>query len=240
MNALIARSRLSKIPGLSGFTPLPPGQELSHLQSMTRMDSYRVSRSSHAVWSARGFQPGKTALCTAWTGGVQTFVYNGGRVVLLQQAHGLPGPLPVLPMPYWREALKLAEPHPAWGDFPWQQPGLQFYGLAPDCALDASSLLPSSGWRPILRRLDTRGMDLHEYIMELNLGSGRAIISTLRLQGGLGDQPSSLRYNLAGQWLPGRLAALSAAGYPAFKNGIDYATYGLSLHLILTNDVKSC
>jgi hypothetical protein len=104
-------------------------------------------------------------------------------------------------MPYWREALKLAEPHPAWGSFPYQEPGLQFYGLAPDCALESITLPPSAVWKPILRRLDTRGMDLHEYILEMRIGSGKAIISTLRLQGGLGDQPSGLRHNLAGQWL---------------------------------------
>lgn len=149
----------------------------------------------------KGLQPGHAALCTAWTGDVQTFVYNGGRVVLLQQEHGIPGPLPVVPVPFWRESLKLAEPHLAWGNFPYQEPGLQFYALAPDCALDAGSSLSLAGWQPILRRLDARGMDLHEYILEMRLGSGLLIVSTMRLQGGLGDQPSGLRYNVAGQWL---------------------------------------
>jgi len=159
-----------------------------------------LDKVSHGL-TRRGLQPGRITLCTSWTGGVQTFVHNGGRAVLLQQEGGLPGPLPVLPMPFWREALKLPEQHPAWGDFPYQEPGLQFYGLAPDCALDASTLSPATAWKPILRRLDTRGMDLHEYILEMRVGNGQMIVSTLRLQGGLGDQPSGLRYNLAGQWL---------------------------------------
>jgi hypothetical protein len=149
----------------------------------------------------RGLQPGKAAVCTSWTGAVQTFVHNGGRVILLQQEGGLPGPVPVRSVPFWREALNLAQPHPAWGDFPYEEPGLQFYGLAPDCALDASNLSSSVSWTPMLRRLDTRGLNVEEYVLDMRAGSGEMIISTLRLQGGSGDQPSSLRYNLAGQWL---------------------------------------
>lgn len=148
-----------------------------------------------------GLKDGKVIVCSAWTPEVQSFVHRGGRVLLLQQAGGLPGPLPVLPMPFWRESLKLALPHPAWGDFPFQEPGLQFYGLAPDCALQASGLADETPWRPILRRLDTRSMQLHEYLLETSFGNGQMIVTTLRLQGGLGDQPSSLSHNLAGQWL---------------------------------------
>ena len=105
-------------------------------------------------------------VCTAWNAQAGALVAGGGRAILLQQRDGPPGPLPVVACPYWREALKLAEPHPAWGDFPHNDPGLQFYALAADCALDAAALMHSSrqagSAAPLLRRLDTRGLDLHD------------------------------------------------------------------------------
>ncbi len=135
-------------------------------------------------------------VCTAWDAEVGALVAAGGQALLLQQRNGPPGPLPVVTCPYWREALKLAEPHPAWGDFPHNDPGLQFYALAADCALDTSTLPRSSphlgGVSPLLRRLDTRSLDLHEYAVVLEWGQGRLIATTLRLQGGLGDQPTGI------------------------------------------------
>ncbi|MBN1139338.1 MAG: glycoside hydrolase [Anaerolineae bacterium] len=135
-------------------------------------------------------------VCTAWDTKLDTFVAAGGRAILLQQRDGPPGPLPVVACPYWREALKLAEPHPAWGYMGKTACDLQLYALAPDCALDASRLPGSSpshkGVYPLLRRLDTRSLDMHEYAVVLKWGQGRLIATTLRLQGGLGDQPTGI------------------------------------------------
>jgi hypothetical protein len=109
----------------------------------------------------------------------------------LQQKGGAPGPLPAVECPYWREALKWAEPHPAWGDLVQEpDPGLQFYSLATDCALDASAWAGSVS--PLLRRLDTRSLEVHEYAAVLELGQGEMVVTTLRLQGRLGDQPNGL------------------------------------------------
>jgi hypothetical protein len=73
---------------------------------------------------------------------------------------------------------------------------LQFYALAADCALDASTPPHPSphlgGISPLLRRLDTRSLDLHEYAVVLEWGEGRLLVTTLRLQGGLGDQPTGI------------------------------------------------
>lgn len=144
-------------------------------------------------------------VCTAWNAQASALVAGGGRAILLQQRDGPPGPLPVVACPYWREALKLAEPHPAWGDFPHDDPGLQFYALAADCALDAAALIHSSrqagSAAPLLRRLDTRGLDLHEYAVVLEQGPGRLIVTTLRFQGGLGDQPSGISRSPAAAYL---------------------------------------
>jgi len=135
-------------------------------------------------------------ICTAWNAEVDALAAAGGRAILLQQRNGPPGPLPVIACPYWREALKLAESHPAWGDMEKAAVGLQFYALAPDCALDGSPLLRASpnlqGVSPLLRRLDTRSLDLHEYAVVLAWGKGQVIATTLRLQGSLGDQPTGI------------------------------------------------
>jgi hypothetical protein len=101
-------------------------------------------------------------------------------------------------MPFWREAIRIIEPHPSWGDFPhsgWA--GLPFYGCACDFALD----LAGTAAVPILRRLDARTMALHAYVAELPIGRGRAIISTLRMEGGQGDQPSGIAQNTAAAYL---------------------------------------
>jgi hypothetical protein len=135
-------------------------------------------------------------LCTAWNAELDALVAAGGHAILLQQRTGPPGPLPVVACPFWREALKLAEPHPAWGDMEKTALDLQLYAVAPDCALDASLQLLSrpdlKGTSPLLRRLDTRSLDLHEYAVVLHWGQGRLIATTLRLQGGLGDQPAGI------------------------------------------------
>ena len=142
----------------------------------------------------------RLAVCTAWGRSVDRFVAAGGRAVLVQQKNAPPGPLPVIECSFWREACKLASAHPAWGDFPHEEdPGLQFYALAPDCALDASGLAGQVS--PLLRRLDTRGLDLLEYACIVRWGEGRLIATTLRLQGGLGDQPSGVARSPAAEWL---------------------------------------
>lgn len=134
---------------------------------------------------------------------VMSFLRDGGSVLLLQQGER---PLPTVEVPFWREAIKIIEDHPAMNAMPHNEfVDLQFYGLAPDRALamDAlSSGLPDvSVVRPILRRLDARQFILTDYLVEARVGSGRLIASTLRFTGGLGDQPVGLGEHLAGRWL---------------------------------------
>jgi hypothetical protein len=106
-------------------------------------------------------------------------------------------------MPFWREAIRVAEPHPSWGDFPHGGgAGLPFYGCASDHALD----LTGTAAAPILRRIDARTMAAHAYVAELRIGRGRVIISTLRVEGGQGDQPSGIAANTAAAYLLSRWA----------------------------------
>jgi hypothetical protein len=147
-----------------------------------------------------GFDGVSVVICSGWDEMVDAYVKRGGNAIILEGLNGLAGPLPVVPVPYWREALKLVEEHPAWGDFPHNNtPDMQFYTLAPDCALDTSGF--HANFNPIYRRLDMRGMELFEYAVELEWESGRIYATTLRFHGGLGDQPNGLRFCPAGQHL---------------------------------------
>lgn len=137
-------------------------------------------------------------IATAWSQELDTWVRQGGRAILLQ-AGEQPGPVPTRAMPFWREALRIIEAHPAWGTFPhtgWA--GLQYYGCATDTALKTAHI---PGCRPLLRRIDTRTMAQHDYAAELPHGAGRLLISTLRLEGGTGDQPTGIAHNPAAQWM---------------------------------------
>lgn len=142
----------------------------------------------------------RVVLATAWTPEIRAYVENGGRTVLLQDKYGPAGPLPTVEMPFWREGVKLIEPHPAWGDFPHEgYANLQFYGCATDHALDTAGY--TGEVRPILRRVDARTMAVHDYAVELEMGAGRLIVSTLRFEGSLGDQPLGISRNTAAAYL---------------------------------------
>lgn len=137
---------------------------------------------------------------TAWDPALEDWVRAGGKGILLLERDEMPSPVPKVELPYWRESVKIGVPHPAWGDFPEPgDPHMQFYGMAPDVALDTRDY--PGECRPIFRRVDTRQFRVHEYAAELALGRGRLIVSTLRIDGGLGDQPSGLGNHPAGAHL---------------------------------------
>jgi hypothetical protein len=145
----------------------------------------------------------RAIIATGWSPGLAAFVQAGGRALLVQGEHA-EGPLPAGAMPFWREALRVAEPHAAWGDFPhdgWA--GLQFFGCATDRAL-ALDGHPEA--EVLLRRIDTRSMATHAYIARLPLGRGHLIASTLRFGGGHGEQPAGIERNTAAAHLLACLA----------------------------------
>lgn len=168
--------------------------------------------------------PDSVAVATAFTEPVRRFVADGGNAVLLVDRSTVDPPLPVAAMPFWREAVKVIEPHEAWGDFPhdgWTD--LQFAGVAPDLALESGGL--SEGSRPLLRRVDARTSRVHDYAVEIAYGAGRLIVTTLRFEGSCGDQPLGLRRNtgaaylltrwlraLRGETIPPELAAAGERG----------------------------
>ncbi|MET0773668.1 MAG: sugar-binding domain-containing protein [Candidatus Limnocylindrales bacterium] len=130
----------------------------------------------------------RLAVASRWTEAARAHVERGGRLVLLQG--GPDGPLPVTPLPFWREAIRIAEPHVAWGDFPVAPfLGLQVAAVAADHAFVPG---PSDVQRPIMRRVDARTGAHHDYVVEVTHGRGSMIATTLRLAGGVGDLPGGL------------------------------------------------
>ena len=163
----------------------------------------------HFAHVAPGIQPasdafsgvarGLVVLATEWNAEVAAFVQGGGRAIVLQ-SDASTGPIPVVEVPFWREAVRVCEPHEAWGDFPhagWAD--LQFFGCATDLALDSEAWPEAT--RPILRRIDVRTLATHEYAAEFEYGAGRMIVSTLRFTGGHGEQPVGITRNTAARYL---------------------------------------
>jgi hypothetical protein len=153
-------------------------------------------------------QPG-VALVTVWDAEVLRYVQGGGRALFWQQGAGPPTGghwlLPARRGPFWREALKLFPAHPVWSVFPVQgYADMQFFGLATDIMLDSSGLPQAlaaanvKAVRPVLRRLDARSFEMSDYILEAEIGAGRALLTTLRFQGGAGSQPIGFVRNVSG------------------------------------------
>jgi hypothetical protein len=134
-------------------------------------------------------------LAFSWDADVATYVREGGQVILVCAQQHQPAPVVLQPAPFWREALRIVMAHPAWGDFPHQGwAGRQFASMASDVVIADNHL-------PLLRRLDTRTMETAAYAVELELGRGRLVVTTLRLMGGLGNQPRGVAMNPAAQYM---------------------------------------
>jgi len=142
-------------------------------------------------------------ITSVFTPEVYEYVKDGGCVIVLQKRDGS---LPVKPVPFWRESIKMLYEHPILANFPHQNyADLQFYHLATDYAVDTDRLLQLLGdiqqVKPIIRRLDARQFTLLDYLVEYKIGSGTLLASTLRFDGGAGDQVDGLKNNIAGRHL---------------------------------------
>ncbi len=180
------------------FFPAHPRQTVLPISIMDPQDRLEGLNSFEAVKNDV-LKQDQLLITTLWTDKIQSFVTGGGRAIYLHPGKETESAFSTEEIPFWREAIKVIEPHPAWGDFPHEGwVNLQFYGLATDHALDTAQQKNAS---PILRRLDARTMQVHDYATECFLGKGRVIVSTLRFEGGLGDQPSGIEQNPAALYL---------------------------------------
>jgi hypothetical protein len=142
----------------------------------------------------------KIIITTIWNHRLENFAQNGGSVILLQQGDG---PLPARRCPFWRESLLLFPEHEIWETFPHRgYAGLQFFGVASDRAFlsqeIANVLSGVLEIYPIMRRLDAREFHISDYLFEARIGKGVLLGCCLRLQGGMGAQPSGFDRNIAG------------------------------------------
>ncbi len=129
---------------------------------------------------------------------VETFAHQGGKVILWQERKG---GLTTVDLPFWRESIKLLYDHPVLERFPHDgYVAMQFYHLATDYAF-AGDYPANFSVTPVIQRLDARLFTLTDYLVDLRVGDGRILATTLNLAGGSGDQVIDLYHNLAGGWL---------------------------------------
>lgn len=139
----------------------------------------------------------KLWVSTLWDEATRRALCDGRRVLLLQSKPG--GPTETFQDPFWREAVSLIERHPAWGDFPHEgHPDTQFVAITPDLSFE-----PLPGSEALLTRLDARTMRVSSYASIAPYQTGLLLHTSLRLAGGLGDQPQGAR-NTVGQYLLAR------------------------------------
>lgn len=142
-------------------------------------------------------------IASTWTEALADWVRDGGRCLLIQRASG---GLPAQSIGFWQESLHLLHDHPVLSRFPHRgHADLQFYHLACEYALDteqiAATMPDVHTVTPIIRRLQTRLFGVTDTLVELGIGDGTCIASTLQFEGGLGDQVNGLAANVAGRYL---------------------------------------
>ena len=187
-----------------------PRRDAASLPSLALHDPEGVLRGIERFWRVSdSAADADLVVATEWSPALDARVRGGSDALLLVRGR-TDDPLSSAPMPFWREAVKVIEPHPAWGDFPhegWID--LQFFGVSPDRALD---LAGRTDHEPVLRRVDARTMAVHEYATVVAHGRGRLFATTLRFGGGLGEQAVGFGRNVCAQGLLEAWAAWLASG----------------------------
>lgn len=159
-----------------------------------------VSGAAHVQHPAEAV---RVLVTSAATPEVIQFVRDGGHALLIQSGAGA---FPSTDCPFWRESIKLLYEHPILRAFPHDgYADLQFYSLAPDYALDAAAFKAQLGDDctvvPVIQRLDARGFRLLDYMVEIRVGAGRMLATSLSFAGGTGDQISVFADHAAGRHL---------------------------------------
>ena len=150
-----------------------------------------------------GLQGFNVIITTEWNEALMEYVKTGGKVIYIQARDaGFASER----LPFWREAAQVMEDSPYLAGFDAEGfCHLQWYSLATDRAFTPSAfeevLGPDIQVKPILLRLDARKYLVHHYLTEVRFGKGTLLATTLRPQGGLGDQAEGLPQSVSGQFL---------------------------------------
>lgn len=141
---------------------------------------------------------GSIFVSTELNGDILNSIRKGARVLYIQPEEGR---LKVNRKPFFRESIQVLFEHPVMRRFcPYGLSIEQWYSLAIDRVFP-KEVIKEYNAESIFSRLDTRTYILDHYIIEANLGKGILIATTLRFNGGLGDQAESIKYNPAGRYL---------------------------------------
>lgn len=140
-------------------------------------------------------------ITTLMTSNIENYLKAGGKVLYIQRGKGY---LPQVKTCFWRESFcRYYEHQIIKNAVKDHSRDLQLFGVAPDCAIDTLKISNSDirNIKPIIRRIDARQYLATDYLVEMNVGKGTLIATTLKFEGGMGKQPSSLRYNNFGIYL---------------------------------------
>lgn len=174
---------------LENTTCYDPSGVLTDFQHLPRHDFSKTGAGTH--------------ITSAYTPEVRDFIEAGGRAILIQTG---PGTIPTVARSFWGMSLVLLEDHPILARIPHEGfADLQFYHLAADYAFDTNQIqaaMPEVRHIiPAVRGLDMRLFTACDYLLDLEIGRGRLLASTLRFSGGRGDQVNSLEANIVGRFL---------------------------------------
>ncbi len=190
---VIPRPQWSLLPPLYAYDPDGKlvGLERHNAEWTSLPTPNALTTSSHA---------NRLLIATRWHEELTQLAQEGERILLFVERNS---ELPTTECPFWREAMKLFEPHPLWDSFVHEGfTDLQFYGIATDAALlpeELAQKFPNAEIRSVLKRVDARTFVATDYISEVRFPSGGCLlISTLRPHGGIGDQPDGLLRSIGG------------------------------------------
>jgi hypothetical protein len=141
---------------------------------------------------------------TAFDERLRRHVTRGGRALLVQRGRGA---LAHETVGFWREGFAVFEDHPVADAIPaGPYRELALYGMATDTALTWISRGGDvRGVRPVITRVDAREFIAQHYLVELSLGKGTLVATTLRVEGGMGRQPAGIGDSSAARFLVDRI-----------------------------------
>lgn len=147
-----------------------------------------------------GLEKYQIVFCSMLTYEILEYAKNGGSVFYVQRGEGS---LPIHKVAFWREGMIRKFEHPMLSELKYESwmDDLRYFGSATDTAFADVEDSRFSYRTPIIRRYDCREWRADDYLMELGLGKGRILATTLRLEGGMGKQPLFLENNRFARWL---------------------------------------
>jgi hypothetical protein len=126
---------------------------------------------------------------------VEKLMEKGWNIFYIQQGYGF---FPHKELPFWREGIRKINKHPVVDNIQHNDyAGLQFFSLGCDTSFDKLELEEKIGsYWPIISRYDGRRFHASEYMFEYSKGTGKTIVTSLRIQGGQGSQARSFEENI--------------------------------------------